>query len=49
MLHTKFVEIGPQVTEKKIFEGFFTVYVHGCHFGIKGDQHHNNKFSFPCI
>ena len=33
-----FAKIGLPVLEKKIFEGFFTI----C------DQHHINKFSFPC-
>ena len=28
-LHTKFVEIGPPVLEKKIFEKVFTIYGHG--------------------
>ena len=28
-----FVEIGPVVLEKKIFEGFFTIYGHGGHLG----------------
>ena len=28
-----FVEIGPLVLEKKIFEGFFTVYGNGGHLG----------------
>ena len=28
-----FVEIGPPVPEKKIFEGFFTIYGHGGHLG----------------
>ena len=31
----RFVEIGPPVPEKKIFEGFFTIYMygHGGHLG----------------
>ena len=29
MLHTKFVDIGPPVSEKKIFEKVFTIYGHG--------------------
>ena len=33
MLHTKFLEIGPPVPEKKIFEGLFTIYGHGSHLG----------------
>ena len=33
MLHAKFFEIGPPVLEKKIFEGFFTIYGHGGHLG----------------
>ena len=33
MLHTKFHEIGPSVLEKKIFEGFFTIYGCGGHLG----------------
>ena len=33
MLHTKFREIGPPVLEKKIFEGFFTIYGRGGHLG----------------
>ena len=28
-----YVEIGPLVPEKKIFEGFFTIYGHGGHLG----------------
>ena len=28
-----FVEMGPLVLEKKIFEGVFTIYVHGGHLG----------------
>ena len=28
-----FVEIGPPVLEKKIFEGFFTIYGHDGHLG----------------
>ena len=28
-----FMKIGPQVLEKKIFEGFFTIYEHGGHLG----------------
>ena len=28
-----FVETGPPVPEKKIFEGFFTIYGHGSHLG----------------
>ena len=28
-----FFEIGPPVPEKKIFEGFFTIYGHGGHLG----------------
>ena len=28
-----FVEIGPPVLERKIFEGFFTIYGRGSHFG----------------
>ena len=28
-----FVKIGPPVLEKKIFEGFFTIYGHGGHLG----------------
>ena len=28
-----FIEIGPPVLEKKIFEGFFTIYGHGGHLG----------------
>ena len=28
-----FVEIGPPVPEKKIFEGFFTIYGRGSHLG----------------
>ena len=28
-----FVEIGPSVPEKKNFEGFFTIYGRGGHFG----------------
>ena len=31
MLHTKFHE--NQLPEKKIFEGFFTIYGHGGHLG----------------
>ena len=31
MLHTKFLEIRPPVSEKKIFEGFFTIYGRGGH------------------
>ena len=27
------IEIGPPVPEKKIFEGFFTIYGHGGHLG----------------
>ena len=27
------MEIGPPVPEKKIFEGFFTIYGHGSHLG----------------
>ena len=29
----RFVEISPPVPEKKVFEGFFTIYGHGGHFG----------------
>ena len=29
----KFVKIGPPVLEKKIFEGFLTIYGHGGHLG----------------
>ena len=32
MLHTKFLEIGPPVLEKKIFT-VFTIFGHGGHFG----------------
>ena len=28
-----FIEIVPSVPEKKIFEGFFTIYGHGGHLG----------------
>ena len=28
-----FVEIGPPVLEKKVFDGFFTIYGHGGHLG----------------
>ena len=28
-----FIEIGPPVPEKKIFEGFFSIYGHGGHLG----------------
>ena len=35
MLHAKFFsfEIGPSVSEKKIFEGFLTIYGHDSHLG----------------
>ena len=36
MLHAfmpSFVEIGPSVPEKKIVEGFFTIYRHSGHLG----------------
>ena len=29
-----FVEIGPPVPEKKIFEGFYFIYGHGGHLGL---------------
>ena len=29
----RFIEICPSVPEKKIFEGFFTIYGHGSHLG----------------
>ena len=33
MLHTKFLEIGPPVPEKKFFFKVFTIYGHGGHLG----------------
>ena len=33
MLHTKFVEIGSKVLEKKHFERFFNIYGHNDHLG----------------
>ena len=30
---SSFVKFGPPVLEKKIFEGFFTIYGHGGHLG----------------
>ena len=33
MLLPSFVEMGPPVSEKKSFEGFFTLYGHGGHLG----------------
>ena len=33
MLHTKFLEIGPPVPEKKFFLRFLTIYGHGGHLG----------------
>ena len=37
----KFMEIGPLVPEKKIFEGFLTIYGRGSHLD-------HNTISFPC-
>ena len=47
MLHTKVVVIGPLVPEK-IFEGFLPdIWALQPYWSC--DQHHVNKFSFPCI
>ena len=47
-----FVEIGPQVPEKKIFEGVFTIYGRGGHLGhvtsiMSSDFHFLVPESFP--
>ena len=46
MLLSSFVEIGPPVPEQKIFEGFLPYM--GVVTILSCDQHHVNKFSFPC-
>ena len=57
----RFVEIGPPVPDKKIFEGFFTIYGHDSHLGhvtsiMSSDFHflvpesfHTNLVQMLCI
>ena len=44
MLHNKFRENRPAGSGEEDFLRVFTIYGHGGHL----DQHHVNKFSFPC-
>ena len=46
MLHTKFVEISQLVPEKMNFEGFYHRWEWRPSWPC--DQHHINKFIFPC-
>ena len=47
MLHTKFPENWPAGSGEEDFLRVFTIYGHGLLFW-SCDQHHVNKFSFPC-
>ena len=46
-----FVEIGPPVLEKKMFEWFFTIYGRGGHLGHVTQMPRDaaNKISFPLL
>ena len=48
MLHTKFRENRPAGSGEEVFLRVFTIYGRGGHLGQSCDQHHVNKFSFPC-